>query len=47
MTSYILMILVMVWFMMFYLGFRLIDIRHDLRAVRLHMERIGNRRIRK
>ena len=47
MTSYILMILVMVWCMLFYLGFRLIDIKHDLRAVRLHMERIGNRRIRK
>jgi hypothetical protein len=47
MSTYILMILVMVWVMLFYLGFRLIDIRSDLRAVRLHMERIGNRRIRK
>ena len=46
MTPYILMILVMVWFMMFYLGFRLIDIKHDLKAVRLHMQRVANRRIR-
>ena len=36
----------MVWFMLFYLGFRLIDIRHDLKAVRLHMQRVANRRIR-
>ena len=46
MIPYILMILVMVWFMMFYLGFRLIDIKHDLRALRLHMQRVANRRIR-
>ena len=46
MSTYILMILVMVWFMLFYLGFRLIDIRHDLKAVRLHMQRVANRRIR-
>jgi hypothetical protein len=46
MSTYILMILVMVWVMLFYLGFRLIDIRHDLRAVRLHMERISRKRIR-
>ena len=46
MSTYILMILVMVWFMMFYLGFKLIDIRHDLRSVRLHMERISRKRIR-
>ena len=46
MSTYIMMILVMVWFMMFYLGFKLIDIRHDLRAVRLHMQRVANRRIR-
>ena len=46
MTTYIMMILVMVWFMLFYLGFKLIDIRHDLRAVRLHMQRVANRRIR-
>ena len=46
MIPYILMILVMVWFMMFYLGFRLIDIKHDLKAVRLHMQRVANRRTR-
>ena len=46
MSTWILMILVMVWFMLFYLGFRLIDIRHDLKAVRLHMQRVANRRIR-
>ena len=47
MSTYIMMILVMVWWMLFYLGFRLIDIKHDLRMVRLHMQRIGNRRIRR
>ena len=46
MSTWILMILVMVWFMLFYLGFRLIDIRHDLKSVRLHMQRVANRRIR-
>jgi hypothetical protein len=46
MSTYILMIVVMVWVMLFYLGFRLIDIRSDLRAVRLHMERISRKRIR-
>ena len=46
MSTWILMILVMVWFMLFYLGFRLIDIRHDLKAVRLHMQRVANRRTR-
>ena len=46
MTPYILMILVMVWFMLFYLGFKLIDIRHDLRAVRRHMDQVANKRIR-
>jgi hypothetical protein len=47
MTTYIMMILVMVWVMLFYLGFRLIDIKHDLRALRLHMQRVSrNRRIR-
>ena len=46
MIPYILMILVMVWFMMFYLGFKLIDIKHDLRAVRLHMQRVSRKRIR-
>ena len=47
MIPYILMILVMVWFMMFYLGFKLIDIRHDLRAVRRHMDQVANRRTRR
>ena len=46
MIPYIFALLVAVWFMMFYLGFKLIDIRHDLRAVRQHMERISRRRIR-
>jgi hypothetical protein len=46
MTTYIMMILVMVWVMLFYLGFKLIDIRHDLRAVRLHMQRVSRSRIR-
>ena len=46
MTPYIIMILVAMWFMLFYLGFRLIDIRHDLRAVRQHMERVSRKRIR-
>ena len=46
MSTYILMILVMVWVMLFYLGFKLIDIRHDLRAVRLHMQRVSRKRIR-
>ena len=47
MIPYILMILVMVWVMLFYLGFKLIDIRHDLRAVRLHMQRVSRSRIRR
>jgi hypothetical protein len=46
MSIYILMIVIGIWVMMFYLGFRLIDIKHDLRAVRQHMERLSNRRIR-
>ena len=47
MTTYIMMILVMVWVMLFYLGFKLIDIKHDLRAVRLHMQRVSRSRIRR
>jgi hypothetical protein len=27
--------------MLFYLGFKLIDIKHDLRLVRLHMQRVA------
>ena len=46
MSTYIMMILVMVWVMLFYLGFKLIDIKHDLRAVRLHMQRVSRSRIR-
>ena len=46
MSIYILMIVIGIWVMMFYLGFRLIDIKHDLRAVRQHMERLSNRKIR-
>ena len=46
MIPYILMILVMVWWMLFYLGFKLIDIKHDLRALRLHMQRVSRKRIR-
>ena len=46
MSTYIMMILVMVWVMLFYLGFRLIDIKHDLRALRLHMQRVSRKRIR-
>jgi len=45
MTSYIFALLVMVWVMLFYLGFKLIDIRHDLRALRLHMQRVSRMRI--
>lgn len=47
MIPYILMILVMVWVMLFYLGFKLIDIKHDLKAVRLHMQRVSRSRIRR
>ena len=47
MTTYIIMILVAMWFMLFYLGFRLIDIKHDLRAVRLHMQRVSRMRTRR
>ena len=46
MIPYILMTLVMVWVMLFYLGFKLIDIKHDLKAVRLHMQRVSRSRIR-
>ena len=46
MTTYIIMILVAMWLMLFYLGFKLIDIKHDLRSVRQHMERVSRKRIR-
>ena len=46
MTAAVIVLIVMIWAMAFYLGFLLIDLKHDLRAVRQHMERISNRRIR-
>ena len=46
MSTWILMTLVMVWVMLFYLGFKLIDIKHDLRSVRLHMQRVSRSRTR-
>ena len=46
MSTWILMTVIGIWAMMFYLGFKLIDIRHDLRAVRLHMQRVSRKRIR-
>jgi len=46
MSIYILMTVIGIWVMMFYLGFKLIDIKHDLRRVRQDMERLSNRRIR-
>jgi hypothetical protein len=36
----------MIWAMAMYLGFLLIDVKHDLRAVRRHMDQIANRKIR-
>ena len=38
--------IVVIWVVLFYLGWVLIDIRHDLRAVRRQMEQIANRRTR-
>ena len=46
MTPYILITVIGIWAMMFYLGFKLIDIKHDLRAVRRHMDQVANKRIR-
>ena len=46
MTAAIIVLIVMIWAMAMYLGFLLIDVKHDLRAVRRHMELISNRRIR-
>ena len=34
------------WWVMFYIGLQLIDVKHDLRAVRRQMDQIANRRIR-
>ena len=39
--------IVVIWVVLFYLGWLLIDIRHDLRSVRRHMDQIANRRIRR
>ena len=47
MSTWILMTVIGIWAMMFYLGFKLIDIRHDLRMVRLHMQRVSRSRIRR
>jgi len=38
--------IVVIWVVLFYLGFLLIDVKHDLRAMRRHMDQIVNRRIR-
>ena len=47
MSWYIIMIVVvMCWAMLFYLGFQLIDIRSDLRVMRRHMVLIADRKIR-
>jgi len=46
MTAAIVVLIVMIWAMAMYLGFLLIDVKHDLRAVRRCMDQIANRRIR-
>jgi len=46
MTAAIIVLIVMIWAMAMYLGFLLIDVKHDLRAVRRHMDQIINRKIR-
>jgi hypothetical protein len=46
MTAAVIVLIVMIWAMAFYLGFLLIDVKHDLRSVRRCMEQIANRRIR-
>ena len=46
MTAAIVVLIVMIWAMAMYLGFLLIDVKHDLRAVRRHMDQIINRKIR-
>jgi hypothetical protein len=46
MTAAVIVLIVMIWAMAFYLGFLLIDVKHDLRAVRRHMDQIANRKIR-
>jgi hypothetical protein len=46
MTAAVIVLIVMIWAMAMYLGFLLIDVKHDLRAVRRCMDQIANRRIR-
>jgi hypothetical protein len=46
MTAAVIVLIVMIWAMAFYLGFLLIDVKHDLRAMRRHMDQITNRKIR-
>jgi DNA-binding transcriptional regulator of glucitol operon len=46
MTAAVIVLIVMIWCMAMYLGFLLIDVKHDLRAVRRCMEQIANRKIR-
>jgi hypothetical protein len=46
MTAAVIVLIVMIWAMMFYLGFLLIDVKHDLRMVRRCMDQIANRKIR-
>lgn len=46
MTAAIIVLIVMIWAMAMYLGFLLIDVKHDLRAVRRQMDQIANRKIR-
>ena len=46
MTAAIIVLIVMIWCMAMYLGFLLIDLKHDMRRVRQDMERLSNRRIR-
>jgi len=46
MTAAIIVLVVMIWAMTIYLGYQLIDLKHDLRRVRQDMERLSNRRIR-
>ena len=46
MTAAIVVLIVMIWAMAMYLGFLLIDVKHDLRSVRRCMDQIANRKIR-
>ena len=46
MTAAVIVLIVMIWAMAFYLGFLLIDVKHDLRSVRRQMDQIINRKIR-